>query len=239
MNREQKYTAIVLKKQTFNEGDEIITFYTKENGKIRCIAKSIKKSLAKLQQKLQTLFLVELEVTSTTKLPKIIRVEPIQSFSNLRENYSALKVAFLAIELLLKFTADEQKNEKLFNVFIDFINLLDSDLKAEELSIALVKFKIDVLEASGLALDFFPELLFAGEVYFSSARGGFSDINTGGSVLIDKKTLNLFLNIHSNKISFLENFEFISKLPELQNLLSQFIEYQLERNIKSEKFLNV
>ena len=53
MSRETKLTGIILKKQPLNESDEIITFYTKENGKIRALAKSVKSSKSKLQQKIQ------------------------------------------------------------------------------------------------------------------------------------------------------------------------------------------
>lgn len=235
MLREQKYTAIVLKKQPFGEGDEIITFYSKENGKIRCLAKSIKKSLAKLQQKLQTLFLVEIIVSSNAKLPKIIRVETLKVYENLIQDLDSLKVAFFAMELMLKFTPDEQKNEKLFNVFLEFINLLDSKISIEQKNLHLAKFKLDILEGSGLAIDFYPELELSSEIYFSPIRGGFTEVNGPSSLLVDKRTFKLFLDV----INSSKSTENLDKLPLLQNILSQFIEYQLERTLKAEKFINV
>ena len=113
MSRETKCRGVILKKQAFNEGDEIITFFTRELGKIRCLAKSVKSSKSKLQQKLQSLFIVDISFTHG-KLPKVISVEPVKVFSAMRENLQALKRAFYAQELVLKFTPDEQKNEPLY-----------------------------------------------------------------------------------------------------------------------------
>ena len=50
--REQHYSAIILKKQPYREGDEIITLFTKEGGKIRCLAKSVKSPKSKLAAKI-------------------------------------------------------------------------------------------------------------------------------------------------------------------------------------------
>ncbi len=61
MPRENTYLSIILKKQAFKEADELITVYTKEAGKLRVLAKSIKSPKSKLQHGLQVLFLVKIE----------------------------------------------------------------------------------------------------------------------------------------------------------------------------------
>ncbi len=238
MSREQKYNAIILKKQAFGEGDEIITFYTKEQGKVRFLAKSVKKNLSKLQQKLQTLFLVEVVVASGSKLPKIIGVEPMKVFSKLREDLDSLKVAFLGMELMLKFTPDEQKNEKLYQLFLDFLDFLEENREPDILSLGLAKFKIGILQVSGFGVDYFSELILADKIYFTPARGGFSEVSSVDSYLVSVQTYQLFLNIIKAEFSTVSAISTQSKLSELQNLLSQFIEYQLERTLKSEKYLD-
>ncbi len=214
MAREQKYTAIILKKQPFGESDEIVTFYTLEAGKIRGLAKSIKSPKSKLQQLLQSLFLLRVLLTGA-KLPKIIFVEPILVFSNLRENLEALKRAFYAVELVLKFTPDEEKNPSLFELLEGFLGYLNLKKSEAELDAGLLKFKFGILSVLGFNFSYSKE---AEEL-----------------VPQLKQILNTLPN---TSFQDLKSFE-LSKdsMVELQNLLSRFIEYQLERKVKSEGYL--
>ncbi len=92
--KETNYTAIVLKKQLFNEADEIITFYTLEAGKVRALAKSIKLSKSKLQNALQSCYEVKLELAGKKNLKTIIGASVINPHSGLRENLDKLKREF-------------------------------------------------------------------------------------------------------------------------------------------------
>jgi DNA repair protein RecO (recombination protein O) len=236
MNREQKLTAIILKKQPFKEGDEIITFFTKEQGKVRAIAKSIKLSKSKLQQKLQNLFLVGLTL-SAGNLPKIISVEPVEVFLHMRENLSRVKIAYYALELVLKFTPDEQKNEKLFNLFLEFLRFLDTESAGEKLEAGLAIFKIGILTTAGLSISA-ASYRPAETVYFSPSLGGFFYSKARDSLQVYPKTYQDYLILEKADFAGLKNFENAGNMGQLQSLLSLFIEYQLERKVNSEKYLN-
>lgn len=238
MSREKKYTGIILKKQAYGEGDEIVTFFTKENGKVRCLAKSVKKSLAKLQQKLQTLFQVEFFTTVSSSLPKIISAEPVAVFSDLRENLGSLQKAYVGVELLLKLTPDELKNEKLFVSFLEFLKYLNLNSNERMQSLALEKFKISILELSGMAIDFFPELEFSDRIFFSPPQGGFSESQNHNSLLVSKGIFKLFLSLHNMDYQDLNQIKESDSLTELERLTVEFVEYHLERQLKSIKFLN-
>jgi len=233
MSRELRYTAIVLKKQPFSEGDEIITFFTKEQGKVRALAKSIKLSKSKLAQKLQSLFLVELQIAGG-QLPKIIGAEPREVFSRMRENMEAVKIAFYAQELVLKFTPDEHKNEELFNLFLEFLRFLDSAQEAV-LGLGLAKFKMAILQALGLAVNQQVQTKPI-PIFFSAEHGGFTVEKAG--MAVPRETLGLFTALlKTNGFLDLAQLSGAKGLPQLQDVLSQFIEYQLERKVKSEGFL--
>jgi DNA repair protein RecO (recombination protein O) len=235
MSREQNYTGIILKKQVLGESDEIVTFFTKELGKIRALAKSVKSSKSKLQQRLQALFLVNFTLTGG-KLPKIIFVEPLSVFMKLRENLFGIKAAFVACELVLKFAPDEQKNVPLFQALVDFFEFLNEEEDQLLVSLGLIKFKLAVLEASGLGV-----ALDAGEndiqTYFSAHGGGFTQVAGGQAVL--PAVVNIFRQLRLVEFKNLA----AAGIPDagqnqLQQLLSEFIEYQLERRLKSETFFN-
>lgn len=231
MSRELHYTAIVLKKQPFSEGDELITFFTKEAGKLRALAKSVKFSKSKLQQKLQDLFLIRLGLAQGS-LPKVIEAEPERVFVNLRENLAAVKMAIYASELALKFTPDEQKNEALFFLLRDFFEFLDARGSKPILNYGLAKFKIGVLQAVGLEIAYLPKTKF-----FSPLLGGFTAAKSTDAWPVDSLILELFSSLKAGGFGDLANLD-SPAIGELQNLLSRFIEYQLERSVKSDKYLD-
>ncbi len=210
MPREQTYTAIILKKQPFGEADEIITFFTRESGKLRGLAKSVKLSKSKLQNSLQSLFVVQISLAGKGHLPKIIFAEPQKVFSGLREDLEALKYAFYASELVLKFTPDAQKDEGLFGLLVGFLEFLE--LFPESREAALAKLKVDFLQLEG----------------FSAA--GHRDLAKRPDLL---KLCQKLETTAFNDLSALD----LKGLRALQEFLSEFIVYNLERQLKSERFL--
>lgn len=244
MSRESKLTAIVVKKQPYGEGDEIITFYTKERGKLRGLAKSSRFSKSKLQYSLQTLFLVNLTL-SGSGLPKVIGAESVTTFPNIRQSLEAAQVAFYGLELLLKFTPDEQKNEALFELYLELFAFINAHaLESKLLNLALAKFRIELLERMGLAVQV-PPTPSAGELYFSSSKGGFLLTAEGVDHMpVSPVTYRQFLELKETGFGQLpEKLD----LPlfsghntvELHEVLAGFVRYQLERDIKSERYLDV
>ncbi len=211
MSHEQIYHSIILKKQPYNEADEIITLYTLELGKIRVLAKSSKAAKSKLQHALQSLFLVEITVAGSKDFPKVIGAEIKQPFSALRENLDAVKQAFYAVELALKFSPDEQVNRPMFFLLQDFFEFLD---KHKNLPFGLAKFKIMLLEALGLGL------------------------SLEQVALLEVK--DLFMTLKKSSFVSVANLSApVESLNLLQRQLSDFIGYQLEREVKSEKFMEM
>ena len=88
--REFTTYAIVLKKETVNEADGKVIFYSELMGKIEIVAKGLKKILAKFNSHLEPLNLVEITfIESTNK--HLTSVWTMNNFSNIRHNYIALE----------------------------------------------------------------------------------------------------------------------------------------------------
>ncbi len=235
MSRENTYTAIILKKQPYGEADEIITFFTKELGKVRGLAKSIKLSKSKLQQKLQALFLVHITLTRA-RLPKIIRAETIETFSNLRQSLPAVGHAFYAAELVMKATADEHKNEALFEALFQLFVFLNSADNQENYMLAVLRFKLLALKVLGL-MPMLPENKEAvlEKYFFNPHKGGFVKQSSAGSWPVDVEAIKLLKELEFG--TALDAIKTNQKaLSAAQHLLSVFIEYYLERKMKSDNF---
>ncbi len=215
MSREQIYNSLILKKQAFGEADEIVTLYTWELGKLRVLAKSLKAAKSKLQHALQSLFLVEVRVAGSKGISKVIGAEVKNTFSGIRTSLDAAKYALYAAELGLKFSPDEQKNEELFNLLVEFFAFLDKDSEnLTVLPLGLVKFKIKLLETVGLSLP-------AEAITSPMLKQAFVQIGSSE-----------FRNLMEHQLN-------PTDLTALQKLLSEFIRHQLEREVKAEGLMDL
>src|SRR5665213_380175 len=103
--------AVVLKKNVFAEGSEVVTLYSRDEGKVRAVARSVKSSKSKLSFGLQDLFLSDVEVSVSRRsgsMGTVTGVKPVNTFMHMRESDVAVHLALFATELLLKATPDHE-----------------------------------------------------------------------------------------------------------------------------------
>ncbi len=177
----KKLTGIILKKQNYREADQIVSCWTQEAGKVRILAKSLRKPASKLNYACQDLAQVELYLAGK-HLPTLIGAKPVRQFNSLRTDLKKTAIAFYAAELMLKMTADEHPNPEAYNLLTDFFYNLDRQNYSEQYFRLLDSFCVELLEILGFKIP--------------------KDVDQ--------------LNHHT---------------------INKFIEYILERNIKSELFL--
>ncbi len=193
----QKYTGIILKKHPFGEADELLTIYSRESGKIRVKAVSVRKPLSKLAGHLQSLNEIEFEVVARSKhLPVMISVRALTVNNYLRQNLRKFGFALVGIETLYRLTGDGQENLEAYNELRAFLKNLGEN---PDENLALRRFQLQVLAANGYA---FP---------------------------VETQTNGDFTLTHAG------NFQLTSTL---EKEIDQFIDYVLEREIKSVKVLD-
>jgi len=211
--RYKKYTGIVLKKQNYKEADQIVTVYTAEAGKVRVLAKGLRLGKSKLAYCLQDLNLVEIEVIGN-KLPTLIGGKSLKGYRNVRENLDKIKAAFYASELMIKMTPDEQINPQALELFEEFLTHLNDDV-AGQLHPALEVFSLKLLSCLGFGIEF-----------------------AGNSFSIPSE-----ISVHLNDLAQID-FEASQKLDlssdlktKIHHTVNNFIQFILERNLKSQAFL--
>lgn len=230
---------MVIKKQLLGEADEIVTLFSREHGKVRAVAKSTKLATSKLQYALQPLFLVEVALAGRTALPKLIRASATRAYSNAHGDPSRVSIWFVVAELLIKLLPDNQPNEALYDSTASLLEFLDTaeELSESRLQAALLKFKIAAMGAAGMAIHDVAAYDQAQTMFFSPSRGGFYYGSAGGadSVPVQEEIWHQFRALQDAGFSSLP--ETPPGAAGLSKLVAQFIVYQLEREIKSEKYL--
>jgi DNA repair protein RecO (recombination protein O) len=212
----KKLTGLVLKKQNYREADQMVTLWTRDEGKIRVMARGLRLGKSKLAFSMQDLSLVEFETAGRKNLPALISARAVKTFRQLREDLSKTVAAFYASELILKMTADEQPNPEAFDLSWAFFEHLDgADIAGQPLFSLIDSFSLQLLRSLGFSIEHAP-----------GALGLPADLSGALAVLADCQFVDLpRLNLDE------------AQARQSHGAVKNFIEYILERNINSERFL--
>ena len=100
--------AIVLHSHLLGEADRIVTFLTKEYGKVRAVAKGVRKSTSRFGARLDPLNLVEIQFAEGKNLDIVSQVLIVGAYgSELAGNYEAWTVGCAMAEMADKLVVEE------------------------------------------------------------------------------------------------------------------------------------
>lgn len=115
-----KDEIIILKSIDYGETSQILTGFSKENGKISLIAKGARKKKSQYLGVLEVLNIVEVVYykKATSKLVLIREAELTKYFGNLRTDLESLYIAYYFIELLLEFTQENDPHPQIYQLLL-------------------------------------------------------------------------------------------------------------------------
>jgi len=212
----QKLTGIVLKKQNYREADQIVTVWSLEQGKVRVMARGLRLGKSKLSFSMQDLGLVEMETAGRSAMPSLISAKPLESFNGLREELSRSVSALYAAELMLKMTADEQPNDEAYILMRDFLRFTNTaDLASQSVFTAVDSFALRLLRCLGFSIE-----------HAQSASALPQRL---------KDSLTLLMESEFSQLPALALDDRVAR--ESHDVVRDFIEFILERKLKSDHFL--
>jgi DNA repair protein RecO len=210
----KKLEGIVLKQTNYREADRIVTIWTKEEGRIRVLAKSVRLSKSKLSYSLQDLSYIQFE-TSGKRLSIIINVKLIRNFQHLRENLKTATLGIFLKELMLKVTVDSQPNHDVYQLFLSALNYLNSSNE-----------KLNIFEAG---LSFAIKLL--------KFQGFYQSENLKKTLgRADQSVLLILKDLETQEFSSLKLLS-PEKYKAIERYVKNILEYIIEREIKSLDYL--
>ncbi|MFC1622998.1 DNA repair protein RecO [Patescibacteria group bacterium] len=122
---EYKYTGIVLSKKDIGEADRLYTFYTLERGKIKAIARGVRKSQAKLAGHLENFCLVDFTVMKNRGMGNIASSIVESNFLNIRNDFDVLRNSFDVIYKFDRLIADEHQDMSVFRLLWVYLAALN------------------------------------------------------------------------------------------------------------------
>jgi len=126
MSGTYKTEGIVLKRRNFSEADKILTIYSKHYGKIRAVAKGVRKLKSRKAGNLELFNHCQLVLTKGRNLDIISEVQAINTFRRWRKNLIKVGVAYYFCELVDRLTPDEQANKAVFELLRSFLEKMDT-----------------------------------------------------------------------------------------------------------------
>lgn len=235
-----KAKGIILKRSNFGEADRLLTIFTDRFGKIKAIAKGIRKQSSKLSGHLEPFCLSSLVIAEGRNFDIITESEIINCYFSLRNDLSQTNISYYISELVDKFTAEKEKHEDIFELLkktLENINISNKE-------ILLPYFELNILAAAG----FYPELhkclkcsqkITMGENYFDFEEGGLvcGDCKSRGQKVSDEgvKLLRLFLK---HDISVINRIKLSEKQEkELGEIVKKYLKHIHQFEFNSSRFI--
>ena len=237
--------AIVLRHANWGEADRLVTLYTREQGKMRAIAKGARKVTSRKAGHLEPFTQVKLQLARGRDLFIVTQADTLDAYQPLRENLVLTGYASYLVELLDRFVYEEgSANPTLFRLLADSLKRLadgeDTWLAVRYYEMRLLDFlgfRPQLLKCANCGREIKPE-----DQFFSFSLGGVVCLRCGQGLphlkSISVETLKYLR--HFQRSSYGEAARArpsVEVRAETENLMQAYFTYLLERELNSPGFL--
>ena len=237
--RERSYRTegIILRRIDFGEADRLLTLFTREYGKLRAVAKGARKPQSRKTGHVDLFMRTRFQMARGRDLDIITQAEMVESYAPLRGNLVRTTYAAYAVELLDRFTAEEDQNLNLYNLLSGALDWLavHRDLRLvarfyELRLLSFVGFQPQLFRCQGSGEEIREE-----NQYFSAELGG---LLNPGALEISAVAVKVLRYLQTRSWDAVRVLQLRPALQrELEGIMFHYLTYLLERNLSSVDFL--
>ncbi len=121
MSKLIKTEGIVLKKKSLLDKDYLVTIFTKDQGKIRVLAKGVKKITSRRLSHLQTGNLIKLLINQKNDRLYLQETKIISGFSKIKKDKNKVKNLYLFLFIIDRLLAENQKDWSVYQIILNFL----------------------------------------------------------------------------------------------------------------------
>jgi DNA repair protein RecO (recombination protein O) len=241
--------AIVLRTRSFGESDKIVSFLTENHGKLTGIAKGAKRSRKRFVNSLEPFSLVNLRFQDRahSNLAFILASDLLFGFKHLMTSLEKISCASYLVEITDGLIGDREENRLVFR------HLKDGLIYLEEQAMSLTfitSFELKLLKLAGYQ-PMLESCRRCGKEYWDRYTAGWYFSPRDGGTLcelcsrfrkeifpLSVATLKILQNLQQEEnIASLDISLPSTTLKEIRSAVLRFIEFHMERQIKSAAFL--
>ena len=229
--------AIVLRTQKLGEADRIITLLTREHGRIRAVAKGIRRTMSKFGARLEPGSHVDIQLHTGKTFDTVTQVESILNYGEaLTDDYQRWTVASAILESAERFTSHEHEPAlQEFKLVIGAMKVLSEN--RYDPNLILDAYLLRSLAIGGYA----PSLSNCSRCdkpgphrFFSLVGGGLvcAECKPSASATPAGETIDLMSSLLSGDWESANKSE-IRNRREASGLIAAYLQWHLERGIRS------
>ncbi len=245
LERTFRTTAIILQRYEFGEADRLLTIFTPDHGKLRVIAKGVRKPAGRKTGHVELFTRAKMIINRGRELHVVAQAELVEPFMPLREDLERGAYANYVVELLDHFSEFEEQNTSLFE-------LLDSALgwlcePNIDLRLLARYYELQLLALVGFQPSLFncavgQEKIEPQDQFFSVIEGGVvCPLHVKGSSHVSPlplQTLKTLRYLQSRDYDVIKRLHVDNVLHlDLERVLQNYIVHLLERRLRSVEFI--
>lgn len=238
-----KSEAVIIRRSDLGEADKILTIFTPNFGKLRVVAKGVRKVTSRLAGHVELFTRSRMLLAKARNLDIVTQSETIDAYRPLHDDLSRVAHAYYVAELLDTLTPDEQENYAAYKLTADAFRLLSDDSDPDRV---LRWYEMQILGYMGYS----PEMtqcvecrneLTATVNAFSPALGGVicaacRRVGVGRDLSVN--ALKVLRLMQRNPYSAVSRLKMDGALAgEIQSVMQGYITYTLERELRSMSFV--
>ena len=139
--------GIVLRTFRLGEADRIVTFMTRGRGKVRAVAKGVRRTHSKFGARLEPLSHVTMMCWQGRELDIVNQAEVVESFRAVREDLGRMAKAYTLLEVVDQLAQERHANPRLFEMVLGALRVLDE----QDAPLLVPAFLLKVLALEGSA----------------------------------------------------------------------------------------
>jgi len=224
--------GVVLRTHKLGESDRIITLLTEGHGKVRAVAKGVRKTKSRFGARLEPTSHVALQLYEGRELDIVTQAETIENHAELREEFERLGRAMTMLEAADQLALEREPNPQLYRMLANALRTLaerDGPLVVPAFFLKLLDLEgyrpqVDACGACGESADL---------VAWAIAEGGLRCVAHRQGPAISNEAIGLLRDILGGRLGAALSVPASPATSEIDHLSVAALEHHLERRLRS------
>ena len=224
--------GIVLRTYKLGEADRIIVFLTQDHGKVRAVAKGVRKTRSKFGGRLEPLSHVQLQLHRGKDLDIVSQVESVDTTSAVFGNLDSMTEASSILEAVDQLVPDREPVPQMYRMLVGALNALAQH--ASPLVLAAFYWKLLAVEGVCPQMDKCVSCNSeAPLVAFDMIQGGVQCRECRTGISISPAAVLLLQQVLGGQLNFALAQAATPATAEITHLATQSMEHHIERRLRS------
>ena len=229
-------TAVVLRTYKLGEADRIVVLLTEENGKVRAVAKGVRKTMSKFGARLEPMSHVRLQLHRGRELDIVNQAESVESLSPMLATLDRASQGMAVLEAADQLALEREPNPQLYRMVVGVLRTIAE--RTSPLVVPAFYWKLLAAEGLGPQLD---ACVRCGEteddgatfVAFDVAEGGVMCRTCRSGVPLSPAALGLLRDILGGRLNEALAVPESPATHELGVLATKALEHHIERRLRA------